>query len=120
MNYLTRQKICDRLRLGLRQSYRVVGSSYGELVGSDEVVRLLNRARRACGPLSHVPSDMLTPEEMSERLAEDGVTAHDLVVWCRRTKNVPPHYRINRVTVRFRESDMLEWMRGRSRIRRCG
>jgi len=120
VNYLTRQTVCDRLRLGLRQSYRVVGCSYGALVGSDEVVGLLNRARRACGPLSFVPSDLLTPEELSDRLVEDGVTAHDLVVWCRRTKNVPPHYRLNRSTIRFRESEFSEWMRERSRIRRRG
>lgn len=118
MNYLTRQTVCDRLRLGLRQSYRVVGCTYGELVGSDEVVCLLNRARRACGPLSFVPSDLLTPEELAGRLEESGVTAHDLVVWCRRKKNVPPHFKFNRCTIRFRESEFSEWMRSRSRIRR--
>ena len=58
MTLLKRQLICERLRLGLRSSYRVVPPSRLSLISSDEVLEVLNRARRGgMKPLRDIPSD---------------------------------------------------------------
>ncbi len=119
MNYLRRQTICDRLRLSVRQSYRIVGSSYGERISSDAVVNVLNRARRAMpDPLDYIPSDLMTPEETVTRFAESEITKRELSAWTRRTKNVVPHFRLNSHTIRFSASRLERWLESRSRVRR--
>ena len=115
MTLLRRELICDRLRLNTRSSYRVVPPSRLSLISSDEVLEVLNRARRGgMNPLRDIPSDLRTPEEMSAEIG--GVTAKMLITWsCRRTKNVPPHFYINRHCIRFSASRLLAWLDERSR-----
>ena len=118
MNLLKRQMICEKLRLTGRQSYRIVGASFSSFISSDEVLEIVNRARRFIAePLKDIPSDMRTPEEMSEELGGI-VTASQLLTWTqRRTKNVPPHFRFNKQTTRFSSRRLTEWLEARSRIR---
>lgn len=69
-------------------------------------------------PLDHIPSDLVTPEEAAMHLDGSGLTGHNLVVWTRRTKNIPPHFRFNKHTVRFSMATLEDWLRERSKIRR--
>lgn len=120
MNYLPRALICERLRLGLRQSYRLVGSSYGERINSDEVIHLLNRARRGIvEPLAYIPSDLKTIEETAAHFKASLITERELKAWIHRTKNIPPHFYLNKNTIRFSLSRLEEWLKNRSRVRRC-
>ena len=115
MTLLRRDLICDRLRLNRRSSYRIVPPSRLSLINSDEVLYVLNNARRGGIEYLHdIPSDLRTPEEMAAEI--EGVTARDLLNWTRRTKNVAPHFRINKQTTRFSASRLLAWLDERSRV----
>lgn len=119
MNYLRRERICEMLRLGTRQSYRLVGSSYGERISSDDVIDLINRSRRAIhDPLNCIPCDLMTPEETAERFAASDITVRELRAWVKRVRNIPPHFRFNKQTFRFSASRLEKWLAGRSRVRR--
>ena len=116
MNLLRRKYICEMLRLKPRASYRIVSPSRLSLISSDEILYILNHARR--GPVDYlhdIPFDLRTPEEMSAKLG--GVTAHDLLNWTRRTKNVAPHFRLNKQTTRFSERLLLAWLESRTHRR---
>ena len=121
-SYLKRSFICERLRLSRWQSYHVVGSSYGPRINSDDVLAVLNRARRGgLAPLAYpgLPHDLLTPEELSAELAESDISVRELLNWTRRTKPgaIPPHFRLNKCTIRFSRSQFMEWLDARSRIK---
>ena len=117
-NYLKRSFVCDRLRLSRRQSYEIVGSSYGPRISSDDVLAVLNRARRGMPAASEwIPRDLLTPEELSAELAESDISVRDLLNWTRRTKAVPPHYRLGRRTIRFPRASFMAWLDARSRLK---
>lgn len=115
MTLLRRDLICDRLRLNRRSSYRILPPSRLSLINSDEVLDVLNRARRGgMAYLRDIPCDLRTPEEMATEI--DGVTAKMLLTWVyRRTKNVPPHFYINKYCIRFSASRLLAWLEERSR-----
>lgn len=114
MNFLGRELICERLRLTTRQSYRIVGSSRSGLIASDEIVRLLNRARRGIAdPLSDIPSDLVRPEDICART---GVTFRQLRAWTRRIRNVAPHFRLNGHTRRYSVSRFIQWLAINSRV----
>lgn len=116
MNFLGRELVCERLRLNVRQSYRIVGSSRSGLIASDEIVRLLNRSRRGMGmdaPLSEIPSDIATPDELCEKI---GIKPSKLRAWSRRTKYVCPHFRLNGHTRRYSVSRFVEWLSRNSRM----
>ena len=120
--YLTRQNVCDMLRVSRWQSYHVVGSSYGPRISSDDVLAVLNRARRGgLAPLSYpgLPHDLLTPEELSAELAESDISVRELLNWTRRKKPgaIPPHYRITRRTIRFPRAEFMAWLDARSRLK---
>lgn len=119
MNYLSRQLICQRLRLGGRQSYRIVASSYGALISSDEVLHIVNNARRGIRePLDAIPCDLMTAEELAKDDALNGLLSPErILVWTRRRKNVPPHFRFNKQTTRFSRSRFFEWLDERARRR---
>ena len=117
MSYLSRQLVRERLRLGERQSYRIVGASYTSLIDGAELLDIVNAARRGIRePLTDIPSDLLTPEEMVVELG-DCVTERKLMSWTRRRKNVPPHFRFNKQTTRFSSSRLREWIRANSKMR---
>lgn len=116
MNFLGRTLICERLRLNVRQSYRIVGSSRSGMIASDEIVRLLNRSRRGIeAPLSEIPSDIATPQEVC---AKTGVTERQLRAWSHRTGNVAPHFRLNGHTRRYSVGRFVEWLALNSRMER--
>ena len=116
--YLTRQNVCDMLRVSRWQSYQVVGSSYGPRISSDDVLAVLNRARRGMpDAVAWIPHDLLTPEELSAELAESDISVRDLLNWTRRTKAVPPHYRFTKRTIRFPRAPFMAWLDARSRIK---
>jgi len=113
MNFLGRELICERLRLNVRQSYRIVGSSRSGLIASDEIVRLLNSSRRGMdAPLTEIPSDIATPDELCSKT---GVTERQLRAWSHRTKSVCPHFRLNGHTRRYSISRFVEWLTRNSR-----
>ena len=119
MNYLRRHTVCERLRLGYRQSFRIVGASYGERISSDDVLAVLNRSRRAIdNPLDCIPSDLMTPDETATRFSDSEITTRELRAWVHRKRNVPPHFRINKHTVRFSAALLDCWLAERSRVRR--
>lgn len=116
---MKRESVCRHLRLGYRQSFRVVGASYGERISSDDVLAVLNRSRRAIdNPLDHIPSDLMTPEETAAHYAESEITVRELKAWIHRIKNIPPHFRINKHTVRFSAALLDGWLAERSKVRR--
>lgn len=120
MNYLSRALVCERLRLGGRQSYRIVSPSYGSLISSDEILHIINNARRGIRePLDAIPCDMMTAEELAADPVLGGVVqASRIITWTHRTKNVPPHFRFNKKTTRFSRGIFIQWLDSRSRIRR--
>lgn len=117
-NYLKRKFVCDRLRLNHGQSYEIVGCCYGPRISSDEVLAVLNRARRGIpDAVTGIPHDLLTPDELSAELAESDITVHDLLCWTRRTKAVPPHFRFTKRTIRFPRARFMAWLDARSRVK---
>lgn len=117
MNFLRRSLICERLGLNVRQSYRIVGSSRSGLISSDEVLRILNRARRGIpAPFTFIPSDIMRPDEIA---AETGLPVGKLRSWTRRTRNVPPHIRLNGHTIRYPHALFVAWLADNSKVERC-
>lgn len=116
MAYLvSRDFACDRLRLGLRQSYRVLPSDCGALISTDEILELLNSSRRPYAePLQHIPTDIVTADELASapELANSGLAAKRILAWTRREKKVPPHFRINSHTIRFSRQRFIDWLQG--------
>lgn len=120
MNWMSRDWLCRRLRLSMRQSYSLVRSGYGPCVSSDAVLTLLNKSRRNIdAPFDHVPSDILKADELAStaELAESGITSRMILVFTRREKpyNQPPFLHINKQTTRFVKSLFLEWLAERAR-----
>lgn len=117
-HYLTRSDVCDRLRMSRWQSYQFVGPSYGPLINSDNLVALLNHYRRAIPkPLDYVPSDLRTAKELAAELNEPNITARDILNWTRRTKAMPPHFRLSSRTILLSKRMFLEWLDERSRVK---
>lgn len=113
MHYVTRQFVCERLKLSLWTSYRFVPANDVHRIRTDRVIDILNSSRRANEKaLDFIPSDILTPEQAEE---ETGIPAKTLLTWTRRAVKVPPHYRLNKQTTRFRRSSLAEWLERRSR-----
>ena len=111
-----RDMLCARLRLKLRQSFRLVGSSRSGLVSSDAIVSLLNRSRRGIpAALREIPSDLMLPDEVC---AEWGITPKELRAWSRRKRNVAPHFRLNGHTRRYPRSTFLAWLSANSKPER--
>lgn len=107
--YLGRRELDERLRLGARQSFRVVpaGLCRRGLVPSDEVVAILNAAAVGEARVDEIPFDLATAEELEE---ETGVPARRIALAARRTLDPAPHYRLNGWTLRFRRSSFGRWL----------
>ena len=123
MRYLRRQIVCERLRMALSTSYKVVGSAYGARICSDDVLELLNRSRNETQEvLCELPSDLMTPSEIAAlpEIAESGITEREIVNWTKRTRNPAPCFRLNKQTRRLRRSSFMRWIEQSSRIRRRG
>ena len=123
MRYLRRQLVCERLRMALSTSYKVVGSAYGARICSDDVLELLNRSRNESQEVvSELPSDLMTPAEIAAlpEIAESDISERDVVNWTKRTRNPAPCFRLNKQTRRLRRSSFMRWIEQSSRIRRRG
>ena len=121
MILLDRKLICDRLKLSRSASYRIVGTARLAQISSDEVVELLNRTRRGSQEIIYdIPSDLMTADELAVGLTESGMII-DAKVIARLTghkKNTPPHYRLNKQTIRYRLSSFRRWIEQSARTRR--
>lgn len=119
MSYFRREFICERLRLARRQSYYIVGASFASRINSNDVVAVLNRARRNIAePLDCIPSDLMTPYETTIRFADSGITERELKCWIKRKRNPAPHFRLNKHTVRFSARLLDKWLAQITRVRR--
>lgn len=111
---VSRDFAMNRLRLGLRQSYRLIPPCYGAMVSTDEMLELVNSARRPMAePLLDIPTDIMTAEELAAipELADSGLTKKRILSWVhRRTAKVPPHFQFNKQTVRFSKKQFLDWL----------
>lgn len=116
MHFLSRDHVCERLRLTLRQSYRIVGSTYGKYISDEGVLDLLNNCRVQLDYASFIPNDLRTPDEMAEVIDCDMICGKDLMNWTHRTRpsGIPPHYRLNSHTIRFPEREFMAWMKRRA------
>lgn len=113
MFHVTRTFVCERLKVTQRTSYNLVPATSLSYIPSDKVIALLNRSRKAGEhKLDYIPSDIITAEEAE---TETGIPARRLIVWTRRSVKVPPHFRINKQTTRFRRSSLAAWLERRSR-----
>lgn len=110
-DYWNREFVNERLRLGFRQSYRLVPATPSGRIRSDNILLLLNRSRVGIQfAISALPSDLLTPEETVARFAQSGITLRDLRRWTHREKKVAPHFRLNRNTIRFSAAMLDRWL----------
>jgi len=119
--FFDRSFLIERLRLNLRQSYRLIRPSRNGLVSSDEIVRLLNRSRRGIDePYTFVPSDIMTADEIISmpELAQSGITLRKLRAWSRRTRNIVPHFRLNSHTIRYPMGLFVGWLAKNSKVER--
>lgn len=115
-DYWNRTFVNERLRLGFRQSYRLVPATPSGRIRSDNILLLLNRSRVGIQfAISALPSDLLTPEETVARFAQSGITLRDLRRWTHREKKVAPHFRLNRNTIRFSAAMLDRWLSENSR-----
>lgn len=112
MHYVTREFVCERLKVSLWASYKFAPATSIRRIQSDSVIAVLNRSRKAREKeIDFIPSDIVTPDEASE---ETGIPAKTLVTWTRRAVKAPPHYRLNKQTTRFRLSSLNEWLERRA------
>lgn len=119
MRFLDRKTVMKRLRLSQAASYRIVGTSRGNLIASTDLLAILNNARRGPQPmLVDIPVDLLTESEMANEIG--CVTKKTVHNWTLRTRNIPPHFLINTHCRRFRKSEMLAWLDHLSQIVRRG
>ena len=112
MNLFSRETINNILRIAPRQSYRILRHTSTGRIRSDAVLDLLNNARVGIiTPLSVLPFDLITPDEV-ERVY--GVTKKELSRWGKRKRNAPPHFRLNKHTVRYSQSSFGKWLKDNS------
>lgn len=113
MFYVTRSFVCERLGISAWASYGLFAATDVGRIPSDRVTSLLNRSRKAHEEeLDFIPSDIVTAETLEK---ETGIPAKTILRWTRRTKKIPPHFRINKQTTRFRRSSFNAWLERRTR-----
>ena len=112
-HYLTREFVCNRLRINLRFSYRVFSGC--RRIRSDYVLDYLNQIRAGVQEkLICIPSDLRTIDELAADLKESGITAKHLRAWTHRKSNPPPFFLVNKQVKIFRLSAMLDWLDAQS------
>lgn len=117
MRFLRRQQVMNRLRMSQSVSYRIIGTARGSLISTDDVLRILNNARRGPQPmLVEVPDDLATPSEIAAELTSEGITEHDLHNWTLRTRNIPPFFLLNTHCRRFQRSAFFGWLADSTKI----
>lgn len=113
MYFYKRELVNGMLRLAPRQSYRLVRQTPSGRISSDVLLELLNRCRVGIKePFSSFPCDLMKPEEVE---SEYGITKSELRKWYRRKRNPSPHFRLNKYTIRYPKSLLVEWLKDNSR-----
>lgn len=116
-HYLTREFVCNRLRINRRFSYRVFAGC--RRIRSDYVLDYLNQIRSGVQEkLICIPSDLRTIDELAADLKESEITVRDLRAWTHRKSNPPPFFHVNKQVKIFRLSAMLDWLDAQSVPRR--
>ena len=111
MYYLDRKLVCERLRLGQSQSYRMIEPSRLSYIASSDVVDLLNDSRRANERMvREIPTDIVTAKELE---THTGIPLRKIMLMAHGHRL--PHWRLNQKTTRFRLSTVDEWLRSESR-----
>lgn len=117
MRFLRRQQVMNRLRMSQSVSYRIIGTARGPLVSTDDVLRIMNAARRGPQPmLIEVPDDLATPAELAAELTSEGITERDLHNWTLRVRNIPPFFLFNTHCRRFQRSAFFGWLADSTKI----
>lgn len=111
MHFVSREWMCERLRVSKWSSYGLIRPSRLHLVNTDDILSLLNRARRSQKELDFIPSDLLTADEVEREL---GIPSRKLAAWTRRRKNPPPHFRINKQITRYPLGPLSKWLERRA------
>jgi len=119
-HFMSREWLCGRLRVSLRQSYSLVKSGYGSCVSYNAILSLVNRSRRnIVEPFKCVPSDIMTADELAAtpELVDSGLTSRNFLVFTRRENpnNQCPYLHFNKQTTRFVNSLFLDWLDQRAR-----
>jgi len=108
MHLVSREFLCERLKLSRWASYKLVPATSIRLISSDDVIALLNSSRRAReDEVDFIPSDVIKAEDAE---VEFGIPARKLMLWTRRSRNVAPHFRFNKQTTRFRKETLRKWI----------
>lgn len=108
MNFYKREFVNRALRLCPRQSYRIVHATATGRIRSDVLLALLNNSRVGIAePISYIPSDLMTPSEAATAM---GVSTRELRRWANRKRRPSPHYRLNRITIRYPKMLLCKWI----------
>lgn len=109
--FLSRQSVCDRLRMSQSATYRQPWlRSRQHMVDSSDVLELLNRSARAGQELFDVGGqipDAMTADEVCESI---GFPARRLMLATRHDRDAVPHWRINSHVIRFHLPSVMRWL----------
>lgn len=113
MHFFLRSIVNDTLKLCERQSFRLVHATNSGRIRSDYLLNLLNNSRVGIPkPLTCLPSDLVKPEEA---IAFYGLTKQELRRWSRRKYYPAPHYKFNKMTIRYPLGLLGEWLKEHSK-----
>jgi len=103
----TREFVCERLKISLRQSRCIFPSDIGGRIFDETVVQVLrNKAMYIPNMPTGIPSDLLRPEELAEELGADRPWVMRLIT--HKTKKVP-HYRLNEHITLIPRAIFMAW-----------
>lgn len=111
----TRQFVNDRLRLSHWQSYRFFPRTPSGRIRSDQVMAFLNRRRSGLDDIVRcLPHDLATADEVVAHFDSSDITDKHIRAWLKRTKCVPPHFRITNKHILFSISQLEDWLENKS------
>ena len=112
-HFIPRRHVIDCLKIGNRQSYRLIRPSMGNscLVRDSDVVSLLNRSRTKTQPeVSSIPCDIMTPEELANRMG--GYIRESILKRAvKRRINPIPAFVFGPKCIRYSEREVDAWAR---------
>ena len=114
MHFVTRQFVCDRLKISRKTAYLMFPTRTRAPLQDTQVVKLLNASAVGISPVTMIPSNLLTIAEARSRVTVDAapITVKRFQRWLE--KCAVPHYRLTSHTIRI-PSDLFEtWLGGRS------
>ena len=116
---LSRSFICERLRISRWQSHRLFGKAdvRGRIFDATVLAALRLAAANGQPVGDFIPADLLTPDALA---AELGVERGWVIRLVRSRRKRPPHFRINKSTIRFSRTDFTRWIDSQARKRKKG